>query len=133
MRLESALLVAAAAAVIMTGAALAGCNGYSAPTTPYGGGNTTGSGGGNAAFDSGELRAPATFVHQFTAAGVVGYHCRFHSSMGMVGTVTVVSGAADSAVVTASGIRFTPAGVSIRPGGSVRWNVADDRHTITSD
>jgi plastocyanin len=129
MTLKTQFLAAAAAVVILAGLALAGCKGYSAPTTPYGGGSS----GGNAAFDSGELRAPATFVHSFATAGTVGYHCQFHRSMGMVGTVTVANGAADSAVVTASGTTFAPAAVSVRPGGFVRWNVVNDHHTITSN
>ena len=132
MTLKTKSLAAAAAVVILAGLALAGCKGYSAPTTPYGGG-TSGGSGGNAAFNSGDLRGPATFVHSFATAGTVGYHCRFHRSMGMVGTVTVASGAADSAVVTASGTTFAPAAVSVRPGGFVRWKVVNDLHTITSD
>jgi hypothetical protein len=104
MTLKSQFFAAAAAVVILAGLALAGCKGYSASTTPYGGGSSGGSGG-NAAFDSGDLRAPATFVHTFATAGTVGYHCRIHRSMGMVGTVTVANGAADSAVVTAAAPR----------------------------
>lgn len=119
-------------AVILVGCALAGCNG--GPTSPYGGGGGSNSGGGSSdAFDSGTLNAPATYVHSFAAAGNFGYHCRFHVSMGMVGTVSVAAGGADSAVVTASGTTFNPANVTIRPGGTVRWNVTSGTHTVTRD
>jgi plastocyanin len=110
-----------------------GCNGKSA-TNPYGGGSTGGTGGtGNTPFNSGTLNAPASFVRIFPTAGTVGYHCNFHQSMGMTGDVTVVSGAADSMIVTASGTSFTPATVSIRPGGYVHWKIAGGTHTVTSD
>ena len=128
--------LAIAAVFLLTGAALVGCNNYKAPTSPYGGGSTSGSGGsgsGNTPFESGTMSAPATFVHTFPAAGAVGYHCRFHVGMGMVGTVTVAAGAADSAVVVASGTTFAPPAVTIRPGGYVHWNVTNGTHTVTSN
>ena len=108
--------------------ALLGCGSSNSPT--YGGGP---SGGNPPAFDSGTITAPAQFVHTFAAASVVGYHCNFHRSMGMVGTVTVVAGGADSAVVTASGMSFAPTAVSIKPGGYVHWKVTGGTHTVTAD
>jgi plastocyanin len=114
--------------VALCALALSGCSNSNNPT--YGGGPT---GGNPPAFDSGSLTAPAQYVHTFAAASVVGYHCTFHRSMGMVGTVTVVAGAADSAVVTASGTSFAPATVSIKPGGYVHWKVTGGTHTVTAD
>ena len=124
------------AAVLLIGAAtLAGCSKSSSPTSPYGGGagGGGGGGGGGTAFNSGALTAPTSFSHTFAATGSVGYHCNFHQSMGMVGTVNVVSGGAASATVTASGTTFSPSSVTIGPGGTVTWNVTGGTHTVTSN
>lgn len=121
-------LATAAASLFVLGFALFGCSGDDGPTDPYGGGNS-----GGTAFNSGSMTAPATYVYTFPTAGTVGYHCTFHRSMGMTGTVTVVAGAADSVVVAANALTFAPAAVSIRPGGYVRWNVTVGTHTVTSD
>ncbi|HEY3214915.1 MAG TPA: hypothetical protein VGK93_00335 [Candidatus Eisenbacteria bacterium] len=131
-RCTSVLVITASA--VLAGFALLGCSKSSSPTNPLGGGtNGSGSGSANGSFDSGTLDAPALFTHAFSTAGTFGYHCIFHRSMGMTGSVTVATGAADSAVVNASGTSFTPPTVSIKPGGFVRWNVRDGRHTVTSD
>ena len=127
------VLAIAAATAILGALALLGCS-TTYSTNPYGGGSTGGgSSSGNASFDSGRLDAPAHFAHAFPTAGTVGYRCDFHASMGMTGTVTVAAGAADSAVVTATGMSFDPSTVSVRPGGIVRWNVTEGTHTVTSD
>ncbi|HVP14504.1 MAG TPA: hypothetical protein VMS88_03105 [Terriglobales bacterium] len=113
-----------------------GCGKSSSPTSPGGGtvGGGGGGGGGNTPFDSGTLNAPANFSHTFPAVGAVGYHCNFHVSLGMVGTVNVDSTSANtSAVVTAAGTSFTPATVTIKPGGTVTWNVTQGTHTVTSN
>jgi plastocyanin len=121
------------AALLLTVGALGavgfvGCSKDDGPTTPVGGG-----GGGGGTFDSGTLNAPASFDHTFATAGSFPYHCVFHESLGMVGTVMVVSGATDSTVtVSAGGTRFTPSTVTIRPGGSVHWVITDGTHTVTS-
>jgi plastocyanin len=133
MKLTGSVLAIAAASVLLTGASLLGCSKSTSPTSPSTGGLPGGGGSGDTPFDSGSLTAPATFVRVFPTAATVGYHCTFHANMGMTGTVTVVSGAADSAVVSASGISFVPASVSIRPGGHVRWNVTGGTHTVTSN
>ena len=135
MRRSPSVLALAAMSVVLAGFTLAGCSKSGSPTSPYGGGSGGGGGtaNGDIPFDSGTMNAPATFVHTFPTAAVVGYHCRFHVSMGMTGTVTVVAGAADSVVVTASGTSFTPAAVSIKPGGYVHWNVTAGTHTVTSN
>lgn len=133
MRPSRSVLAMSALSITLAAFSLFGCSKSSSPTNPYGGGSTGGTPPGSAAFDSGALTAPASFVHVFPTAGTVGYHCTFHVGMGMIGTVTVASGAADSAVVSASGVSFTPPNVTIRPGGQVRWNVTGGTHTVTSD
>lgn len=88
------------------------------------------------AFNSGTMGTGKSFSHTFPNAGSIGYHCDFHPLM--VGTITVATGEADSAVVamvnsTATG--FSPANLSIRPGGVVRWVNQDAgvNHTATSN
>jgi plastocyanin len=41
------------------------------------------------AFASPDLEEDKTFSHQFTVAGTYKYVCKYHESMGMVGTVVV--------------------------------------------
>jgi plastocyanin len=125
--LASVLTTAMVFLVIVTG-----CSKNSSPTAPYGAG---GGGGGptDVPFNSGTLTAPAGFDHAFPTAGTIGYHCTFHAGMGMVGTVVVAAGGAASATVTASGMTFSPSTVTIMPGGSVHWTIADGTHTVTSN
>ena len=106
-----------------------GCSSDDGPTYP----DVPSPGPGNTPFNSGLMTAPASYVRVFPSAGTVGYHCIPHASMGMTGTVTIVAGAADSAVVTASGMAFAPNTVSIKPGGYVRWNVTGGTHSVTSN
>ena len=40
-------------------------------------------------WDSGSMSPGATFSHTFNSAGSFAYHCTFHQSLGMVGTVIV--------------------------------------------
>lgn len=110
-----------------------GCGKSSSPTDPYGGGSSGGGGTSNTPFNSGTLAGPASFDHVFPTAGTVGYHCNFHVSMGMTGTVVVAAGGASSATVTASGTTFSPSSVTIMPGGTVHWTISDGTHTVTSD
>ncbi len=42
-------------------------------------------------FDSGSLNAGQSFSHTFPSAGTFAYHCQFHQSLGMVGTVVVLA------------------------------------------
>ncbi len=84
-------------------------------------------------FDSGTLNAPTSFSHVFATAGSVPYHCNFHQSQGMVATVIVGAGGDSVVTDTASGMRFSPATVTVRPGGTVRWLIVDGTHTVTSD
>ena len=96
-----------------------GCGGGgSGPTYPDGG-------GGGPTFD---LRFPSTGTSRsftFPTAGTWGYHCSAHQSSGMTGTVVVDAGSLnDSALVTVgpgTSRTYSPASVTIKPGGTVRW------------
>lgn len=128
----------AGAVALVAAGAVAGCSQKNSPTNPYGsstggGGGGGASGNGNRPFDSSTMSSPATFVRVFPAADSVGYHCNFHRNMGMVGTVIVATGEADSAVVNLTGTSFAPSKVRIKPGGYVHWKVLDGTHTVTSD
>jgi LPXTG-motif cell wall-anchored protein len=41
-------------------------------------------------FDSGNLNPGQSFSHTFSTAGTYAYHCQYHVSQGMVGTVVVL-------------------------------------------
>jgi plastocyanin len=127
------ILALAAVSSLVAGLALFGCSKSKSPTNPYSTVPSGSPGGGATSFDSGAMSAPADFVHTFPTAGTIGYHCTFHVSMGMTGTVLVADGAADSAVVVASGTSFTPSSVSIKPGAYVHWTVTGGTHTVTSN
>ena len=131
MHKRSIVRMAALTSALVVGVIVLGCGKSSGPMAPYGGGGTGGAT--NTPFNSGTLGASASFDHVFPTAGTVGYHCNFHVSMGMVGTVVVANGGASSATVTASGTTFSPSSVTIMPGGTVHWTIASGTHTVTSD
>jgi len=133
MNKRSILGIAAVTSALVASIIVLGCN-SSSPMAPYGGGGGgTGGGASNTPFNSGSLSASGSFDHTFPTAGTVHYHCNFHVSMGMVGTVVVAAGGASSATVTGSGTSFSPASVTIMPGGTVHWTIASGTHTVTSD
>jgi plastocyanin len=132
MNKRSMMLMSVLASALVLSVIVVGCGKSSSPTAPYGGGGG-GGGASNTPFNSGTLTAPASFDHVFPTAGTVGYHCNFHVSMGMVGTVVVAAGGASSATVTASGTTFSPSSVTIMPGGTVHWTIASGTHTVTSN
>ena len=103
----------------------------SSPTAPDGGG------GGGTTFNLGPFGVGQSATFTFPSAGTFGYHCIPHRSMGMVGTVQVDAGGADSTVVqiAVTGLTYTPPTAHIRPGGHVRWVNASNStvHTVTSD
>lgn len=84
---------------------------------------------------------PATGVsHEFffpTTAASYAYHCTPHQGSGMTGTITVAASATlDSQVVQVGPggtLTFSPASVSIKPGGKIRWVNASamTNHTVT--
>lgn len=49
----------------------------------------TSNSGAPVSFDSGTMNTGQSFSHVFSTAGTYDYHCTFHVSMGMVGTVIV--------------------------------------------
>ncbi len=132
MNKRSIMLMFVLASALVLGVIVVGCGKSSSPTAPYGGGGG-GGGASNTPFNSGTLTAPASFDHVFPTAATVGYHCTFHVSMGMVGTVVVAAGGPSSATVTASGTTFSPSSVTIMPGGTVHWTIAGGTHTVTSN
>ena len=132
MHKRSMMRMAALTVALVVGVIVLGCN-SSSPTAPSGGGGGGGGGAGNTPFNSGSLGAGGVFDHVFPTAGTVGYHCNFHVSMGMVGTVVVANGGAASANVSASGTSFNPPSVTIMPGGTVHWTIASGTHTVTSN
>ena len=125
------IVVVALAGILAMAWLAAGCSKSSSPTSPMGGGG--GGGATNTPFNSGNLTAPASFDRTFPVAGTVGYHCIIHQSMGMVGTVVVSAAGPASATVTASGTSFSPASVTIMPGGTVHWSITGGTHTVTSN
>ena len=92
----------------------------SAPTAPGGGGG----GGGTVNFSFSFPNVGSSSSQVFATAGSYAYHCNAHQGSGMTGTVMVDAGSAmDSALVQVGmgGNLFTPATVTIKPGGLVRW------------
>lgn len=101
-----------------------------------GGGGPTNPGGGPT-FD---LRFPATGVSRtftFTTDGSWAYRCTPHASSGMQGTVVVSAGSMNDSVLVTVGpsntLTFSPASVTIKTGGTVRWVNASSmtNHTVT--
>ena len=83
-------------------------------------------------FDSGTLPNGGSFAHVFPNDGTFGYRCRIHS--GMVGTVTVAPGGADSALVPIGNNVFgvpTVGSFPIHAGGTVRWINNGVPHTVS--
>lgn len=74
--------------------------------------------------------------HTFTAAGVFDYRCGPHGGSGMTGRVTVDAASSNDSMVVSvgsGGLLFSPASVTIKVGGYVRWvNVSGlTNHTVT--
>ena len=113
----------------------AGCSKNGTPTSLYGGAG--GGGGANGPLHLGPFAVGQSMTFTFPSAGTFGYHCIPHQSMGMVGTVQVDAGGADSMVVriAATGLTFTPSSAHIKPNGSIRWVNASSStvHTVTSN
>lgn len=94
-------------------------------------------GGAGPELSSGNIPNGGVFQHTFAAAGTFPYHCSIHAAMTGNQVVVNAGSANDSAFVqivsnTAPG--FSPASVTIKPGGQVRWlNTQGSVHTVTSD
>jgi plastocyanin len=94
---------------------------------------------------AGTPASPGTSNRLFFHGADVGswnYHCIPHQSLGMVGTINVTVGAAESALVLVgvddspqhnAAFHFSPATVTIDTGGYVRWANASSMtiHTAT--
>ena len=94
--------------------------------------NPGGGGGGTLELNSGDLPAGRVFVHTFATGGTFNYHCERHPSMQ---AQVMVTGANDSAFVTINDFNFSPASVSVKAGGTIRWlnNPTAAVHTVTSN
>lgn len=92
---------------------------------------------GTPAFNSGPFSpAGPPFEVTFGTEGSFTYHCEFHQQM--QGTVIVAAGERPEATVAIEDVapmnlRFQPAEVRIRPGGTVRWTPGKMVHTVTED
>jgi FtsP/CotA-like multicopper oxidase with cupredoxin domain len=76
-------------------------------------------------FESKPLGDGDTFSFTFgTTPGICHYICKIHGPM-MSGEVSVVAGGPPAANVTINGLAFSPANVSVGPGGSVTWKNID--------
>lgn len=124
-------LARASLALALFAAVLAGCSNSSdstAPTPPVTG----------PTFNYAFPQTGTSNKRVFTGAevGSWAYRCIPHGASGMTGTVNVVVGAADSALVSVgfgNALVFNPATVSIDTGGYVRWvNVSNMTiHTVS--
>ena len=52
-------------------------------------------------FNSGNLNPGQSFSHTFTTPGTYAYHCTYHVSLGMVGTIVVLGGSGGGSSTTA--------------------------------
>jgi LPXTG-motif cell wall-anchored protein len=55
-------------------------------------------------WDSGTMNPGASFSHTFSGAGSFPYHCEFHESLGMVGTVVVQAGGGGGGTLPSTGV-----------------------------
>ena len=83
--------------------------------------------------NSGALGNGAVYVDTLDTAGAFPYHCAIHTSM--MGSVVVDAGSANTAAaVSITGFTFSPATVTVKPGGIVTWTNNDaTNHTVTSN
>ncbi len=137
MRRRTVLVLAAAAAIVVV-AFIASCGGSKSAdgvTAPVNGPKE---------LNSGSIAPGGAFAHKFVNAGTYGYHCSFHASMsGLKVIVDASAPAADtvaavSIIGTSAPPGFSPASLTIRPGGVVTWTNNDTgiygmAHTVTSD
>jgi plastocyanin len=86
-------------------------------------------------FESGTVAPGGTYSHVFMTVGSIPYNCRFHVSMGMVGTINVMAGGTPSTdTVTMNAVTFSPANLTIDVGDTILWiNKSGVNHTATSD
>src|SRR5262249_33265526 len=114
------LYLVATLTLLALSAAMTGCGSKDKGTNPM---STT------EPFESGNLGTGAGFVHRFNTAGSFGYRCRIHSNM--TGTVNVTAAGGDSVPVAISDFKFTPAAVTVKTGGYVKWTNGGSTRTVS--
>jgi len=122
--------LALALAALVVSALVVGCSksGGTAPSNPPVSGPT---------FDFTFTSAAESHQFTFTDVGTWGYRCIVHGSLGMTGTVIVDPASTDSSLSVTVGSppnMFSPASVTIKPGGKVTWVLAAGaplNHTVT--
>ncbi len=82
--------------------------------------------------NSGAIATGGVYQHTFANAGTYNYFCTIHGT-GMAGTVIVASGQPASASVSIQNNFYSPATVSVAPGGTVTWTNNGSPHTVTSN
>ena len=82
--------------------------------------------------NSGSIANGGTYQHTFANAGTYSYFCTIHGT-GMAGTVVVAGGQPASASVSIQNNFYSPATVSVAPGGTVTWTNNGSTHTVTSN
>jgi len=92
---------------------------------------------GTPAFNSGPFSpADPPFEVTLGAEATYSYHCEIHQQM--QGRIVVAAGEATEVTVAIEdtdmlNMRFNPAEVRVRPGGTVRWTAGTMLHTVTED
>ena len=134
MKIQGWIVLAGLAGLLAAAPLVSGCAKKNTPTSP---GPGPGPGpGSNTPFDSGLHSSGFVFIRAFPVAGDVPYFCLPHGSSGMTGTVTVSSGSitdtADVVVGPSGSFVFSPASVTVKVGGHVRWTWGSSNHTVTS-
>lgn len=82
---------------------------------------------------SGTIGPGGMYQHTFASAGTYPYHCAIHG-LSMAGTVVVANGQpANAAVSIQNNNTYSPATVSVAPGGTVTWTNNGSNHTVTSN
>lgn len=126
------IISTAAVFLLALGLAAAGCGKEDNPASPA----PTGGPRFNFTFPA---AGPDGTSHQLpiTDIGTWNYGCTLHAgSQGMTGTIVVAAAGPDSATIAVgpgNTFTFSPASVTIRSGGSVRWQNQSNRtdHTAT--
>lgn len=67
-------------------------------------------------FDSGNLNPGQSYTHTFNSAGTFAYHCQYHQSQGMVGTIVVQAGATEPGSTSTAGSPLPNTGSSPMTG-----------------
>ncbi len=137
MKIQGSIVLVGLACLIAAGSLMYGCGSNPTNPAPYPGPSPSPGPGSNTPFDSGLHSSGFVFIRTFpVAAGSVPYFCIPHSGSGMTGTVTVSASSstdtAEVAVGPGGSLIFSPATVTVKVGGQVRWTWGSSGHTVTS-